>query len=212
MLNEKEHENETNKNINKNKDKNKSKEIRETIFQIERLINVDMNDTPDDLNKTYSNDNDNTNNTNNKSRDSRPRPVTPTNSHDHGYDKKQQKRKLTQDTIVAAADAVALKKNIEEENNKEAENTNGKFHYLYQSDYVDGTHRIEESGNYMIMEDIVFDYYSPIMKMMLIIVQIMYSDDGDIYGYPKVSQKDLYPGAYEFHAPYLLCFFCWYYN
>ena len=32
-------------------------------------------------------------------------------------------------------------------------------------------------------------------------------DDGDIYWYPKVSQKDKYPRAHEFHDPDLLGFF-----
>ena len=34
----------------------------------------------------------------------------------------------------------------------------GDFHELYQSDFVSGTFRIQKSGTYQIMEDIVFDF------------------------------------------------------
>lgn len=81
--------------------------------------------------------------------------------------------------------------------------------YLYNSDFVNGTFRIKESGTYIIMEDIVFNFNAPTNEQM--------ADDNfspnDIYGdelhwFPTHKQaENEYPGLYTYVGAYSLGFF-----
>ena len=58
-------------------------------------------------------------------------------------------------------------------------------HELYQSDFEDGTYRIQKSGTYVIMEDIVFDFNAGDLDD---------PSSGDSW-WPTADQIDQYPGA-----------------
>eukprot|EP00486_Rosalina_sp_Unknown_P001205 CAMPEP_0201565262 /NCGR_PEP_ID=MMETSP0190_2-20130828/4248_1 /ASSEMBLY_ACC=CAM_ASM_000263 /TAXON_ID=37353 /ORGANISM="Rosalina sp." /LENGTH=712 /DNA_ID=CAMNT_0047982553 /DNA_START=729 /DNA_END=2869 /DNA_ORIENTATION=- len=84
--------------------------------------------------------------------------------------------------------------------------------YLYNSDFQDGTYRIKESGTYIIMEDIVFNFNAPTIEQM--------ADDNfspnsididELYWYPTKEQADpvtgTHPGLYTYSGPFTLGFF-----
>ena len=68
--------------------------------------------------------------------------------------------------------------------------------YLYQSDFAEGTYRIKESGMYVIMEDIVFDFNSNVD-----------APNQDRSYMPTSDQADDYPGAASYKGSYFLGFF-----
>ena len=89
------------------------------------------------------------------------------------------------------------KQEKEEDNDEENdEDSSKKMVYLYQDDFTEGTYRILESGTYIIMEDIVFDFNS---------------GTGNEIGawLPHNDQANLYPGAEDNHwrDPYFMGFF-----
>ena len=81
--------------------------------------------------------------------------------------------------------------NSEENGNKEARES---IHYLYQSDFEEGTYRIQESGIYVFMEDIVFDFNSGDLN-----------EDGSWL--PHCDQSEQYVGACAYRDPYFMGFF-----
>merc|ERR1719295_685520 len=68
--------------------------------------------------------------------------------------------------------------------------------YLYQSDFDEGTYRIQRGGTYHIMEDIEFDFNANI-------------DEPNARGsyMPRPEQSDQYPGAGQQSGAYFLGFF-----
>eukprot|EP01083_Nonionella_stella_P067358 178120_1 len=83
--------------------------------------------------------------------------------------------------------------------------------YLYNTDFVDGTLRIQESGTYVIMEDIVFNFNAPSAEDM---AQETFSpnsiDEDELYWFPTHAQADIdgtYPGLYSYFGPFTLGFF-----
>ena len=54
----------------------------------------------------------------------------------------------------------------EEIQDESVDDTESNIVYLYNSDFVDGTYRIRESGTYIIMEDIVFNFGPPSEETM----------------------------------------------
>jgi len=72
-----------------------------------------------------------------------------------------------------------------------------KITYLYQSNFEHGTYRIRESGIYIVMENIVFDFNA-----------------GDIWNdplstdswWPRADQQQIYPGAGAYRDAYFLGF------
>jgi hypothetical protein len=83
-----------------------------------------------------------------------------------------------------------------------------KVHYMYENDFKQGTYRIEESGVYILMDDIVFDYNAPDYDNDPDYSANKFDDvTGDMHWYPKQTQKESYPGAYEYRDAYHLGFF-----
>ena len=82
---------------------------------------------------------------------------------------------------------------------------------LYQSDFLHGTYRIVESGTYVIMEDITFDFNKPSDIEMAADSFSPNSIDGDeLYWFPTHSQAESggdYPGLYDYEGVYTLGFF-----
>ena len=71
-----------------------------------------------------------------------------------------------------------------------------KIIYLYQSDFEHGTYRIRESGTYIVMEDIIFDFNAGDINDPL---------HPDAW-WPKGNQHKIYPGAKQYRDPYFLGF------
>eukprot|EP01083_Nonionella_stella_P001022 2945_1 len=70
---------------------------------------------------------------------------------------------------------------------------------LYASDFEDGTYRITSPGNYIVMEDIVFDFNAPPKG------HSSPNNIKDNYYWPV--DPDRFPGAMEARGPYVLGFF-----
>ena len=85
--------------------------------------------------------------------------------------------------------------------------------YLYNSDFKDGTYRIKESGTYIIMEDIVFNFNSPSEEEMADIDNFSPNsiDLDELYWCPTKEQADsvtgTHPGLYSYSGAYTLGFF-----
>eukprot|EP01084_Bolivina_argentea_P021273 39520_1 len=72
-----------------------------------------------------------------------------------------------------------------------------KITYLYQSDFLHGTYRIRESGIYIVMEDIMFDFNAGDVE----------DDPLNLDNWwPKADQQQIYPGAQSYRDPYFLGF------
>ena len=85
------------------------------------------------------------------------------------------------------------------------------FFHLYQSDFEDGTFRIKQSGTYIIMEDIVFNFNAPTAEQM---ANDNFSPNGiggdELYWFPTRHQAQTdgdYPGLYTYVGAYTLGFF-----
>ena len=68
--------------------------------------------------------------------------------------------------------------------------------HLYQSDFLHGTYRIRESGVYVLMEDITFDFNAGDMNDPL---------HPDAW-WPHHDQQEIYPGAGRYRDAYFLGF------
>ena len=84
--------------------------------------------------------------------------------------------------------------------------------YLYNNDFEQGTYRIKESGTYIIMEDIVFNFNAPSDDEMAMDGFSPNSIDVDeLYWYPTHEQSDKrtgdYPGLYDYEGAWSLGFF-----
>ena len=69
-------------------------------------------------------------------------------------------------------------------------------HELWQSDFVDGTYRITESGTYVVMEDITFDFNAGDWER---------PNEGSSW-WPTADQMDQYPGAGGWRDEYFMGF------
>ena len=82
---------------------------------------------------------------------------------------------------------------------------------LYESDFLDGTYRIVESGTYVIMEDIAFDFNGPSDLEMASDSFSPNNIDGDeLHWFPTHSQAvrgGAYPGLFDYEGVYTLGFF-----
>jgi len=83
--------------------------------------------------------------------------------------------------------------------------------YLYNADFLTGTYRIFESGTYIVMEDLVFNFNAPSQAE---VDSEMFSpnsvDVDELYWYPSTAQAAVdgpYPGLYRYEGPYSLGFF-----
>eukprot|EP00485_Elphidium_margaritaceum_P004154 CAMPEP_0202692848 /NCGR_PEP_ID=MMETSP1385-20130828/7126_1 /ASSEMBLY_ACC=CAM_ASM_000861 /TAXON_ID=933848 /ORGANISM="Elphidium margaritaceum" /LENGTH=982 /DNA_ID=CAMNT_0049348447 /DNA_START=45 /DNA_END=2993 /DNA_ORIENTATION=- len=83
--------------------------------------------------------------------------------------------------------------------------------YLYNADFLQGTYRIMESGTYIIMEDITFNFNAPSMEEMESETFSPNSIDVDeLYWYPtheQAAHDGVYPGLYNYAGAYTLGFF-----
>eukprot|EP00486_Rosalina_sp_Unknown_P015966 CAMPEP_0201593420 /NCGR_PEP_ID=MMETSP0190_2-20130828/191025_1 /ASSEMBLY_ACC=CAM_ASM_000263 /TAXON_ID=37353 /ORGANISM="Rosalina sp." /LENGTH=1007 /DNA_ID=CAMNT_0048052595 /DNA_START=113 /DNA_END=3138 /DNA_ORIENTATION=- len=85
--------------------------------------------------------------------------------------------------------------------------------YLYKQDFIDGTYRIRETGTYILMEDIAFNFNPPSEATMNSPDFSPNSiDDEELYWYPTKEQAQAdsngeYPGLYNFQGAYTLDFF-----
>ena len=88
---------------------------------------------------------------------------------------------------VSAEDFERAVADYEEQHAPEEEDTSSidDVHELYQSDFESGTYRIQKSGTYKIMEDIVFDFNAG---------DVMNPSAGTSW-WPQEEQSDLYPGV-----------------
>ena len=84
--------------------------------------------------------------------------------------------------------------------------------YLYNSDFEHGTYRIKESGTYVLMEDIIFNFNAPSDDEMNDENFSPNSIDVDeLYWFPTKEQADpvtgSHPGLYSYSGPFTLGFF-----
>jgi len=83
--------------------------------------------------------------------------------------------------------------------------------YLYQSDFEDGTYRIRESGTYVVMEDIVFNFNAPSAEQMESDSFSPNSVDVDeLYWFPtrqQAARDGEYAGLYDYIGAFTLGFF-----
>ena len=85
--------------------------------------------------------------------------------------------------------------------------------YLYNSDFKDGTYRIKESGTYIIMEDIIFNFNPPSDDEMTDIDNFSPNsiDVDELYWFPTKDQANPitgeYSGLYTYSGAYTLGFF-----
>ena len=87
----------------------------------------------------------------------------------------------------------------------------GNIVYLYNSDFEGGTYRIKDSGTYIVMEDIYFNFNPPSTEQMQ---RDDFSpngiDEDELYWYPTREQAEKhgeYPGLYDYIGAYTLGFF-----
>ena len=114
-----------------------------------------------------------------------------------------------EDTTNHPMDASKNNNNDEEDGDNDCENN---IHYLSQQDFLYGTLRIDECGEYIFTEDIIINFNGPTKEEEL-------SDDyspntitGDrLYWYPTEEQANgadaKYPGLYNYEGSYSLGFF-----
>ena len=80
--------------------------------------------------------------------------------------------------------------------------------YLSQTDFISGTYRISERGEYILTEDIVIAFNEPSDEIQS---DSDFSpnayDIDDLYWYPRRDQDTEYPGLYSYHSKFTLGFF-----
>eukprot|EP01084_Bolivina_argentea_P014720 27536_1 len=83
------------------------------------------------------------------------------------------------------------------------------IHYLSQSDFLSGTYRINECGEYIFTESIECNFNAPTQSEQLSLDFSPNTITGDrLYWYPTVEQSENdYPGLYTFSGTYSLGFF-----
>eukprot|EP00484_Ammonia_sp_Unknown_P011181 CAMPEP_0197073724 /NCGR_PEP_ID=MMETSP1384-20130603/210752_1 /TAXON_ID=29189 /ORGANISM="Ammonia sp." /LENGTH=1715 /DNA_ID=CAMNT_0042512563 /DNA_START=84 /DNA_END=5232 /DNA_ORIENTATION=+ len=85
--------------------------------------------------------------------------------------------------------------------------------YLYveltQQDFLEGTYRITQPGTYVLAEDIVFDFNAPPAELQQDVNWSPndFTEDGDVWWWPRKDQEDAYPGASTFYNPFTLGYF-----
>eukprot|EP00484_Ammonia_sp_Unknown_P020063 CAMPEP_0197030868 /NCGR_PEP_ID=MMETSP1384-20130603/10007_1 /TAXON_ID=29189 /ORGANISM="Ammonia sp." /LENGTH=1847 /DNA_ID=CAMNT_0042460297 /DNA_START=328 /DNA_END=5871 /DNA_ORIENTATION=- len=80
--------------------------------------------------------------------------------------------------------------------------------YLSQSDFNEGTYRIQTRGEYVLTENIVLTFNAPSEDAEADPDFSANSYDvDDLYWYPRHDQEDKYPGLYTYHGKFTLGFF-----
>lgn len=80
--------------------------------------------------------------------------------------------------------------------------------YLHQDDFTEGTLRIQQSGEYILTQDIVVNFNGPSEDTQKLddFSPNAYDID-DLHWYPRRDQDEAYPGLYTFHSKFTLGFF-----
>eukprot|EP01084_Bolivina_argentea_P014715 27526_1 len=80
--------------------------------------------------------------------------------------------------------------------------------YLTQADFISGTYRIKERGEYILTENIIIAFNAPTDEIhdATDFSPNAYDID-DLYWYPRHDQNEQYPGLYSYHGKFTLGFF-----
>ncbi len=89
-----------------------------------------------------------------------------------------------------------------ERNNNLKKISGSNIHYLSQSDFLSGTYRINECGEYIFTESIECNFNAPTQEEQLSLDFSPNTITGDrLYWYPIVEQSENdYPGLYTFEG------------
>ena len=94
--------------------------------------------------------------------------------------------------------------------NAAAAECEGNIYYVTNEDFMNGTFRITECGEYVLTEDIIFNFNPPTMDEMNDEDFSPNSIDLDeLYWYPRTDQQseDQYPGTYTYNGAFALGYF-----
>ena len=95
--------------------------------------------------------------------------------------------------------------NQQDEDNTDCDNN---IHYLTQNDFLYGTFRIQECGEYIFTENIICNFNGPTKEEETAPDFSPNSIDGDrLYWFPTEQQMDEYPGLFSYEGSYSLGFF-----
>eukprot|EP00486_Rosalina_sp_Unknown_P013765 CAMPEP_0201591984 /NCGR_PEP_ID=MMETSP0190_2-20130828/190002_1 /ASSEMBLY_ACC=CAM_ASM_000263 /TAXON_ID=37353 /ORGANISM="Rosalina sp." /LENGTH=1019 /DNA_ID=CAMNT_0048050547 /DNA_START=33 /DNA_END=3093 /DNA_ORIENTATION=- len=82
------------------------------------------------------------------------------------------------------------------------------IHYLSQNDFLYGTYRIQECGEYIFTEDIILNFNAPTEEEENAPDFSPNDINGDrLYWFPTEQQMDQYPGLFSYEGSYSLGFF-----